>query len=79
MSGVDFSQIAKTVDKIDDFPSLVKLINKKNFGEESKFEKIKLNFEIKDGYFFIMPLKAFHKNLTLNSNGKLNILKIISL
>jgi hypothetical protein len=75
VSGVDFSHIANTVDKIDDFPSLIKIINKKNFGKESKFEKITLKFKIKNGYFFIMPLKAFHKNLTLNTNGKLNILK----
>ena len=75
VSGVDFAQIAEKVDKIDDFPSLIKIINKKNFGKESKFEKITLKFEIKNGYFFIMPLKAFHKNLTLNTNGKLNILK----
>ena len=75
VSGVDFAQIAKTVDKINDFPSLIKIINKKNFGKESKFEKITLKFEIKNGYFFIKPLKAFHKNLTLSSNGKLNILK----
>ena len=75
VSGVDFAQIAKTVDKINDFPSLIKIINKKNFGKESKFEKITLKFEIKNGHFFVMPLKAFHKNLTLNTNGKLNILK----
>ena len=75
VSGVDFAQIANTVDKINDFQSLVKIINKKSFGKESKFEKITLKFVIKDGYFIIKPLKAFHKNLTLNSNGKLNILK----
>ena len=75
VSGVDFAQIAKKVDKINDFPSLIKIINKKNFGKESKFEKITLKFEIKNGYFFIKPLKAFHKNLTLSTNGKLNILK----
>ena len=75
VSGVDFEQIAKTVDKINDFPSLIKIINKKNFGKESKFEKITLKFDIKNGYFYIKPLKAFHKNLTLNSNGNFNILK----
>jgi len=72
---VDFAQIAKTVDKVTDFPSLIKIINKKNYGKESNFEKITLKFEIKNGYFFINPLKAFHKNLILSSNGKLNILK----
>ncbi len=75
LSGVDFEQIANTVDKINDFPSLIKIINKKNFGKESKFEKITLKFDIKNGYFYIKPLKAFHKNLTLNSSGNLNILK----
>tara|TARA_B100001559_G_scaffold197646_1_gene165385 strand:- start:80 stop:1750 length:1671 start_codon:yes stop_codon:yes gene_type:complete len=75
VSGVDFAQIAKTVDKINDFPSLIKIINKKNFGKESKFEKITLKFDIKNGYFYIKPLKAFHKNLTLSSNGSFNILK----
>ena len=75
ISGVDFAQIAKTVDKINDFPSLIKIINKKNFGKESKFEKITLKFDIKNGFLYIKPLKAFHKNLTLNSNGNLNILK----
>ena len=75
VSGVDFAQIAKTVDKINDFPSLIKIINKKNFGKESKFEKITLKFDIKNGYFYIKPLKAFHKNLTLSSNGNFNILK----
>ena len=75
VSGVDFAQIANTVDKINDFPSLIKIINKKNFGKESKFEKITLKFTIKNGYFYIKPLKAFHKNLTLNSNGNFNILK----
>ena len=75
VSGVDFSQIAKTVDKINDFPSLIKIINKKNFGKESKFDKIKLKFVIKNGYFYIKPLEAFHKNLILSSNGKFNILK----
>ena len=75
VSGVDFEKIAKTVDQINDFPSLIKIINKKNFGKESKFEKITLKFDIKNGYFYIKPLKAFHKNLTLNSNGNFNILK----
>ena len=75
VSGVDFAQIAKTVDQINDFPSLIKIINKKNFGKESKFEKITLKFNIKNGYFYIKPLKAFHKNLTLNSTGNFNVLK----
>ena len=75
VSGVDFAQIAKTVDQINDFPSLIKIINKKNFGKESKFEKITLKFDIKNGYFYIKPLKAFHKNLTLNSTGNFNVLK----
>ncbi len=75
VSGVDFAQIAKTVDKINDFPSLIKIINKKNFGKESNFEKITLKFDIKNGFFYIKPLKAFHKNLTLNSKGNFNILK----
>ncbi|MAI29160.1 MAG: hypothetical protein CMP38_03010 [Rickettsiales bacterium] len=75
VSGVDFAQIAKTVDKINDFPSLIKIINKKNFGKESKFEKITLKFDIKNGYFYLKPLKAYHKNLTLNSSGKFNILE----
>ena len=75
VGGVDFAQIAKTVDKINDFPSLIKIINKKQFGKESKFEKIILKFEIENGYFFVKPLKAFHQNLTLTTNGKLNILK----
>ena len=38
VSGVDFAQIANTVDKINDFQSLVKIINKKSLGKESKFE-----------------------------------------
>ena len=75
VSGVDFAQIAKTVDTINDFPGLIKIINKKNFGKESKFEKITLKFDVKDGFFYIKPLKAFHKNLTLNSSGNFNILK----
>ena len=75
VSGVDFAQIAKTVDQINDFPSLIKIINKKNFGKESKFEKITLKFNIRNGYFYIKPLKAFHKNLTLNSTGNFNVLK----
>ena len=60
VSGVDFAQIAKTVDTINDFPGLIKIINKKNFGKESKFEKITLN-DVKDGFFYIKSLKAFIK------------------
>ena len=33
-----------------------------------------LNYII-NGYFYIKPLKAFHKNLTLNSTGNFNVLK----
>ena len=34
-----------------------------------------LKFDVNDGFFYIKPLKAFHKNLTLNSSGNFNILK----
>ena len=75
VSGVDFAQIAKTVDQINDFPSLIKIINKKTLVRNQNLKRLHLNLKLRMVIFYIMPLKAFHKNLTLNTNGNFNILK----
>ena len=47
VSGVDFAQIAKTVDQINDFPSLIKIINKKNFARNLNLKRLLLNLTLK--------------------------------
>ena len=62
-------EIAKSVDSIGDFSTLIKTINPKKWTGVSTLNKIDINFQTKNGVVSFKNTSASHSNLDLEVSG----------
>ena len=74
LKGVNIDKIAKNIDDVKDFSTLVKTINPTVFEGSSIIDFIKINFFTKNGEFKIEKGNATHKNIELETFGNFNFL-----
>ena len=74
LKGINLEEIAKSVDSIGDFSTLIKTINPKKWTGISTLNKIDINFKTKNGVVSFQDTSANHSNLDLEVSGDYRIL-----
>ena len=69
LKGINLEEIAKSVDSIGDFSTLIKTINPKKWTGVSTLNKIDINFQTKNGVVSFKNTSASHSNLVLEVSG----------
>jgi len=69
LKGINLEEIAKSVDSIGDFSTLIKTINPKKWTGVSTLNKIDINFQTKNGVVSFKNTSASHSNLDLEVSG----------
>ena len=72
--GLNLNKLASNVDEIKTLSNLLEFLKFEKFEGTSNLDSIVFNFVIKNSFLRIKDLKAEHKNLKLNSNGKYHII-----
>ncbi len=75
LKGINLEEIAKTVDSIGDFSTLIKTISSKKWTGFSTMNKININFQINNGIISFQNTSANHHNLHLLMSGNYQLLK----
>ena len=74
LRGINLEEIAKSVDSIEDFSTLIKTINPKKWTGISTLNKIDINFKTKNGVISFQNTSANHRNLDLEVSGDYQVL-----
>ncbi len=74
LKGVNIDKIAKKIDNIKNFSSLINIFNSTTFEGNSIIDFVKINFLTKNGFLQIKDGTASHKNIELKTNGNFNII-----
>lgn len=74
LRGINLEEIAKSVNSIGDFSTLIKTINPKKWTGISTLNKIDINFKTKNGVVSFQDTSANHSNLDLEVSGDYRIL-----
>ena len=74
LKGVNIDKIAKKIDNIKNFSSLINIFNSTAFEGNSIIDFVKINFLTKNGFLQIKDGTASHKNIELKTNGNFNII-----
>tara|TARA_Y100000022_G_scaffold194104_1_gene198058 strand:- start:402 stop:2057 length:1656 start_codon:yes stop_codon:yes gene_type:complete len=74
LKGINLEEIAKNLDNIGDFSTLIKTINPKKWTGVSTLNKIDINFQTKNGVVSFQNTSANHSNLDLEVSGNYRIL-----
>ena len=72
--GINLEEIAKSVDNIGDFSTLIKTISSKKWTGFSNINKININFQTKNGIISFQNTSAKHNNLDLKVSGNYQLL-----
>ena len=74
LKGINLEEIAKSVDSIGDFSTLINTINPKKWSGVSIINKININFQTKNGVVSFDNTFANHNNLDLEVSGNYQLL-----